>query len=375
MHRQSWPLTTKALSSLSKSLTELKISSFREVKNEELIDQVVAEAEKLFVDGHKKHEELKENIQKNPSIIDKIRPDTKNGCFHQYKDNNFISYDANQIEGTNFIASAGPKPLDVGNFLKSMAFNNHLEIKEIVALGAYLGSDYYEESQDFCDYMSESNIFFNHSDFIVVDVDKISGQIDRTLLGLCLPQTIVKSKLTLKLYEGEYTTFTAHELVKIKKMNVTLYPLSDGRPIKLSQMKPGQELEQTLEILWQLFQKSLKEYIVVHCAAGLGRTGHLILFLELLKHYDEIFASQDPVIIAKEILKVLERLRKNRPSLVLEISQFSHAIRNTEILHRYDLRNRNVQHSVFSQNYVLFNQLQPLRPQSSDIRVPITNTL
>ena len=51
------------------------------------------------------------------------------------------------------------------------------------------------------------------------------------------------------------------------------------------------------ELLWQLSQQTSP--LLIHCKAGIGRTGHLILTLELIKHYSEIFASNEPTKIAQ----------------------------------------------------------------------------
>lgn len=114
-----------------------------------------------------------------------------------------------------------------------------------------------------------------------------------------------------------------------------LLPIVDGRPLKLAEIKSDDSYYQ---VLWNLYQKYLTQLIVVHCAAGAGRTGQLILMFELVKHHKEIDVIKDPVGKAKAILAILDRLRLNRPALVLTTDQLEHAIRGAEALYQYGLK-------------------------------------
>jgi len=118
----------------------------------------------------------------------------------------------------------------------------------------------------------------------------------------------------------------------------------------------------------------LTENILIHCTAGAGRTGHLILTFELLKYYHEIFSSQDPVIISNKILEIVERIRQNRPALIATTEQFNEAIKNADILYRYALEKKYIQAGMPVHESVLSRLSGQKEQGSRDNILRVTNS-
>jgi len=204
MHsQQTMDSTAKTLAILTQPAEHLVLT----IKDQDFIEQVITEAKKLFVDSDTINQQLERKIYKNPSLKEKIRVDKMRGGFIQYKDDDFISYNANKIEGTNFIAAAGPRHTEIVDFFKNIVFHPTLPTKEIIALGNYLGNEYSDSSQyrvqDFCDYMLDTEFktitYCNDSEEITVNMDKTSGKFDNQSMGRCFPESIIESQLTLEL--------------------------------------------------------------------------------------------------------------------------------------------------------------------------------
>jgi len=305
---------------------------------EKLLADVIAHAKKNFVGGYRIGRALLAKIDKDEILKNKMRPETLLfSNFPQFKDEYFPTYDANRIAGTSFIASAGPSCSTVTNFMKSTVANESLDIKEIVALGACLATGTSEHScfYDYCSGVETTAAYSGKNYDINVAAKRLSGSIiSNPDDSQRLPSAFIESELTLTLRNAGKQTVT-------KKINTTIYQLQDGWPIYFTDIYDGfdcnQSIEQRKEVIWKIFQKSLTGLVLIHCTAGVGRTGHLILTLEILKYYNEIFASKNPETIAADIHKILDRIRENRPSLVASESQFIGAIHNANTLYHYAL--------------------------------------
>jgi len=326
--------TAKTLTTLTMAIPSTTVS----------INEIIVEAKKIFVDGQEVNQDLIRKIHKDPSIQSKFRPLDHDGDFLQFKDPDFPNYNANRIAETNFIAAAGPKSPRIIDFFKNTVFHPTLDIHEIIAIGSTLGSQYSNRRDlDFCDYMismypdSDFNFFTNDSEQIDITIDKCTGKYQRPeFSSRCFPESIIKSELTIRLDKTEGSESKDTDKPQIKKINVTLLPIPDGGSIKLAEMKSN---DPYYEVLWNLYQKYLTQLIVVHCAAGVGRTGQLMLTFELVKHHEEIAAIKDIDLKAKTILDILNRLRLNRPALVFTSTQLEHAIRSADALYQYGLKN------------------------------------
>jgi protein tyrosine phosphatase len=227
----------------------------------------------------------------------------------------------NHILGTHFIASTGPRDkADTINFINDTAFHDP-QINYIVAIGDKLSElDACPIKADFLNYFIGNNkqILGHYS----VSRQQLNGGKRHVLSEHeTSPDVFIESKLSIS-----YKSI-------VKEMSVIGIELKDGRSIKLKH-----DTDDVIkEILWKIFIISLDNPVLIHCKHGHGRTGHLILTLEILKHYSTLFASDDPEVVAKNILNLLTDVRSQRPGLVRAPRQFIEAIRNAYLLHRYGL--------------------------------------
>lgn len=125
-----------------------------------------------------------------------------------------------------------------------------------------------------------------------------------------------------------------------KTVRVIGLQLEDGCAIDLR----DDPFSQKKEMLWHLFIRSWQDSILVHCKYGHGRTGHLILTLQVLRHYDEVFSDDDPALIAARVSGLLRAMRQQRPHLVQNLNQLTMAVRNAWILCHYALEQGYILH-------------------------------
>lgn len=239
------------------------------------------------------------------------------GRFLQYEKDNSYIIDANPIAETKLVAAQGPDET-LEDFINDLFFH---DIKQVIALCG-TAKRYMGVYADFIDYCMQARTFTTNS--ASVEVQPQSGAAPRvvaTPLGeIIIPQSMMSTKLTIRLG------------TRVKEVTVNLFPLNDGYGFDLiagtSHTSAAVEIDAIKERLWHLYTISMQQTTLIHCAAGLGRTGHLILTFELIKHFTRVFASDNPKIIASEIHKVLANMRFSRAALVLEEVQFISAIKN-----------------------------------------------
>ncbi len=254
--------------------------------------------------------------------------------YPQYEENDFTYYSANKIQGSNFIAAAGPKiaaiPMDladtdnrihhsVEDLFDNTLFNDAFPIANIIALGTDISREK-TNGIDFWDYCTQEEKTEIGKYMVNTQVNYGSGfnPID--------PKGMVKSTLTVSTKKEQ------------KELNVTFISIRDNTAIDLSDDRVKEEL-------WRQYQLSKTQKTLIHCASGVGRTGHLILIFELLKDYAEIFSGNKAKKSAQKIHKILERIRENRPALVNTRDQFKTAINNAHILHQYALEKKYISSS------------------------------
>ncbi|KTD64332.1 protein-tyrosine phosphatase family protein [Legionella spiritensis] len=268
------------------------LKSKREAK---FVEQIISRAKKRFITGPKyRHQQ----------------PKTKDGAFLR---------SANHIPGTRFIAAAGPRgQTSLENFLTDI-LSHDPPVSSVVALGDRLSdSDKCAKGDDFLNYYNKDYRAGNYlvsarlckGEFRTIPTDKSST-----------PLTFAQSKVTVG---------TGSESIQF---TVTALELADRQYLDLNEDPDDKKKE----ILWNIFRIDHEQPVLVHCRHGHGRTGHLIFMMELLRHYDNIFAAGDPEIAADAILEILENIRTPRPGLVHSREQFTSAIRNVILLHQYGL--------------------------------------
>ncbi len=236
------------------------------------------------------------------------------------KDDSFIR-SSNSITNTNFSAAAGPKnEKDLINFFKDTVFHDP-PISCIIAIGDRLSElDTCPSGIDFLNYYMKKNSY--------------------TVGHYCITRKHLNGSYSFH-HENKVSKpniFTESEIMVSKKevdknIKVIGLELKDGSYIDLN----SDVTHQKKEILWKIFRISSEHSVFVHCKHGHGRTGHLILTMEILRNYSTIFSSDDPDVTAERILKILDNMRQQRPGLVHSVKQITEAINNAIILRRYGI--------------------------------------
>src|SRR6185312_4094425 len=111
------------------------------IPSADFIAQMLEIAQKTFIQGQRENETLKDKVRKDPPYRLKMQPGSipppdladrnlsgVSGYRPQFQDPHFLTYDANLVLGTNFIAACGPsEACDVARFLYNIAFNPALK--------------------------------------------------------------------------------------------------------------------------------------------------------------------------------------------------------------------------------------------------------
>jgi protein tyrosine phosphatase len=231
----------------------------------------------------------------------------------------FETHDAHRMgKDSHLIASKAPKDGNLRSFAEEMFFRREKPITQVVALidEAALPdqeSDFYD-CMDYC--VTPGKREWAGYTFDVVPESK--GDFGQVAL-----RDVVKSK----------TTVSKSNTEKAVSFSTTVIPLADKHYFELS------DKTTTLnETIWGIYKISQKEDVVVHCQAGLNRTGFFILTLEILKNYDTIFASKNAAEISQNIFGILEGMRHIRAGMMNNEAQYKAAIRNAHVLHQHGLK-------------------------------------
>ncbi len=315
-------------------------------RNDNFIEKVIQTAVTNFKSGNENNKILTEaaNTRQLPNGKG-ILANAATG-YLQRKENHFTYYSVSKIQESNFIAAAGPKSAaiptnisanmvneSVEDLIDDTLFNDKFPIANIIALGMNISREK-AKKVDFWDYCTQSE----KTQIGKYDVNPLIRDYSHRTIHSD-PKGMVKSTLTVSKGKSQ------------KELNVTFIFLRDNAAIDLSDDRIKEEL-------WQQYQLSKTQKILVHCASGVGRTGHLILTLEILKNYDKIFAGNDVQASAREIHSILNRIRVNRPALVNTKDQFKAAIKNAHILHQHALEKKYISSSKKSPELLFIDELE-----------------
>lgn len=298
--------------------------------NDTFINKVIEIAKKEFVPGYLNNQNFIKIARNNSALRNEYN---LGAHYASRKTTDFIG-DVTRIPNTHFLAAAGPRMFSLENFIKDTVFHPKTPISEIIALGDCVAHDDFA-TQDFTDYFLKQE---QECGSFHITINHKSGTILPATSGQILLKGIVDSKLTITQSDIQ------------KNVNVTLFALRDNTSINLTDeadfellclSKTKKELlDERKEAFWKIFKKSQTEDVVVHCAAGVGRTGHFILTMLILENFAAIFAGNNPQLSAKKIANVLANIRNERLALVNTLDQYISAIRNADIIYRYALKKK-----------------------------------
>jgi hypothetical protein len=148
-----------------------------------------------------------------------------------------------------------------------------------------------------------------------------------SLVTVCKPSgPVVRSKLEIK---DKWTGET-------KTLNVTIFWVEDNNIINLE--TKDSEKEEILENLWQCFEISQKENVVVHCKAGVGRTGYFTLMMQTFENLKAILAKNDVNYGKDKINEIIKNMRQARPGLISYLGQMQGAIDHVLMLYAHALK-------------------------------------
>ncbi len=245
------------------------------------------------------------------------------------RDPNFEHWSINQIGKFNIYASCGPSVRDIkkdvplGFFyeiLISGSKKNASNITTIVAIG--------EPGKDFVDYFTKPFGFR-------CIIDEVDSEFSATKLEE--PEnhgeySIYKIKLHLTQTYLEKHKKSKNRLVACEReqaITVISIAIPDGTAFKIA--------KENLTEFNDIFQLKLKnkEDIVVHCHAGLGRTGQCIVQMLLGDEelFNSVFAIDNVQETTRRIGKMVEHLRKSRPGLILTPPQLMQAVKSAQEVH------------------------------------------
>lgn len=136
------------------------------------------------------------------------------------------------------------------------------------------------------------------------------------------PSTVIEIGLSVK-----------RETMPVQQVNATVFSVGSNMTHQLNDVSK--------QMIWDLYREALSGRLAVHSRLGVGRTGEFILTLELLRNFREVFVS--PATIegsSNAIINILNRIRLNRPGLVLTVDQFKSAVVNAAEIFKYILQSR-----------------------------------
>jgi len=270
---------------------------------------------------NKLREEIQSELTNNAKPAEK-RKNRGADFYYLYVDPHFHNYDANWLANSNFIALHGPTEFNAArcfyNLLFSEAARKKPKVTTIIGLGSCLKEGY----QDFFNYSLDDR---TEEEKQITPCKELQIEDERFQLAyqLNIQNTYVSPGYNLETKDKDFPEgFATSQLTITNTKDITLshnlkallIAVKDGGCIKLN--GNDDDTKKLKENLWQISQEVDLTAVAVHCTMGVGRTGHLILMLELLKNYKEVFSSQNVETINNNIDAIVTRMRTNRIPLI-----------------------------------------------------------
>lgn len=246
--------------------------------------------------------------------------------------------DAHLMPHSKIVAAEGPQFDELEKYLLDTAFNQHHPIEHIIAMG--FGKFCYFEAEEItvnpkCTLPSD---FINYAalNFAQEELEVSSFEVKAKLLrSTVFP---FKKDIPTKAHEIKLDVKHSKYPEQTKTVTITNFQLPDGEHFDTTFDDDKHSLK---NLLWNTFLTTLQKNTLVHCRAGLGRTGHIIYLFDTLKMLiNGQLNETDPEKIAAILKARLKAMRKLRPAFVLGEEQFQFAIRNAVDVYEYALQNK-----------------------------------
>ncbi len=215
----------------------------------------------------------------------------------------FPTYNANRISGSNYIAAEGPNDIGLdgqpicgcmARFLENTVFNETYPVQLILAIGQ---SGNATIRGDFTHYFAAGSHVF---------------PVAERPLSYRVESNLINNRL------NAYALRVEHPNGNRKNIQVLWLPVRDLQPI------PNHT--QALAILAYIYRRACYEPVLIHCAAGVGRTGVVVFIFKILDHYEAIFAKNDAKNIAGQLRDLLTTIRQTRPAFITTKKQLESAV-------------------------------------------------
>lgn len=295
-----------------------------EKKNPLEIDKIIEKASSTFVDGtvYAKAFKTKHDLEFLCNYLNSIT----------------------WIPGSNLIAAVAPHMIK--NALVQLNYLKKHNVSQIIGLGNYLANKYALSDinyADFVDYCLEKRTLLSEEDaqtkLIVsaadrLDISNTISAIEYANKGNRRPQNLLHhSRLNYMTNQSEFKL--DFHFFRLEGLNH--HRLSESQKQGFINLNEDTN-DQMKSAIWTIYQKSLKEPVLVQCANGTGRTGHFILMLEILKNYEAIVNSKSIENAVQQIHGLLENIRGLQPMMVHNREQFEKAIHNASEIYQYALK-------------------------------------
>lgn len=244
----------------------------------------------------------------------------------------FPGLDANTIPNSPWIAASGPSYADsesLSRFLKAIS-NSEKPVDTIVALGEKIALKEGDENCDFMNYFLMAPGETLETKNFSVATKEITDDYDAKKDGPT-PKTVTQSKIVIT------NKLTKEE----REIDVIFIPVKDNTAIDLSQDTDGKIRAALAEIAERA--KREDRNILVHCRAGMGRTGGLITGITCANDAKAIYGAKNVAEAASVVVEDVYHVRGNRMSLMQESCQLLGALQVAETLYRHDLEHNKVQ--------------------------------